>query len=174
MFSLITSSSRLPETTTPSDTSACPAVEPPRIRSRVVGPDQNGFAPVFRYGGHLLVSTRVHGKTCGLFLLDTGAGLPSIDSAFARLSTKIHGNNYMRVKGLSGNVNKIFEADKAVIEFAAYGQQNVGLTSFNLNTSPEHREVRLASVLGLSVLALFRLTLDYRNGLVNFDYIYKR
>jgi hypothetical protein len=151
-------------------------VRPPNPQGydRVVGPDQKGFAPVFRFGGHLLVSTRVNGKTCGLFLLDTGAGLASIDFAFARLSTKIRGNSYMRVKGLSGNVDKIFEADKAVIEFAGYSQQNIGLTSFNLNTSPEHREVRLAGMLGLPVLALFRLTLDYRNGLVKFDYIYKR
>jgi hypothetical protein len=32
----------------------------------------------------------------------------------------------------------------------------------------------MAGVLGLPVLALFRLTLDYRNDLIKFDYIYKR
>jgi hypothetical protein len=32
----------------------------------------------------------------------------------------------------------------------------------------------MAGVLGLPVLALFRLRLDYRNRLVEFDYIYKR
>lgn len=103
---------------------------------RDIGPDQKGFTPVFRYGGHLFVTTRVNGKSFGLFLLDNGAGLPSIDSAFARLSTKVRGNNYMRVRGLSGDVNNVFEADKAVIDFAGYRQQNIGLTSFNLNTSP--------------------------------------
>jgi tetratricopeptide (TPR) repeat protein len=153
--------------------------QPPRPPSpqgydRVIGPDEKGFTPVFRYGGHLFVSTTVNGKSSGLFLLDTGAGLPTIDSAFARLSTKIHGNEYVRVTGVSGNVKQVFEAEKAVIEFAGYRQQNIGLTSFNLNTSPEHEEVRMAGVLGLPVLALFRLTIDYRNGLVNFDYIYKR
>lgn len=146
----------------------------PQGYDRVIGPDEKGFTPVFRYGGHLFVSTRVNGKSFGLFLLDTGAGLPTIDSAFARLSTKIRGNEYLRVTGVSGNVREVFEADRAVLDFAGYRQQNIGLTSFNLNTSPEHQEVRMAGVLGLPVLALFRLTLDYRNGLVKFDYIYKR
>jgi len=146
----------------------------PQGYDRVIGPDEKDFTPVFRYGGHLFVSTRVNGKSFGLFLLDTGAGLATIDSVFARLSTKIRGNEYMHVTGVSGNVNEVFEADKAIIDFAGYRQQNIGLTSFNLNTSPEHQEVRMAGVLGLPVLALFRLTLDYRNSLVKFDYIYKR
>lgn len=153
--------------------------QPPRPPSpqgydRAIGPDEKGFTPAFQYSGHLFVSTRVNGKSFGLFLLDTGAGLPTIDSTFARLSTKIRGNEYLRVTGVSGNVKQVFEADKAVIDFAGYRQQNIGLTSFNLNTSPEHQEVRIAGVLGLPVLALFRLTLDYRNGLVKFDYIYRR
>jgi predicted aspartyl protease len=93
--------------------------QPPRPSSpqgydRVIGPDEKGFTPVFRYGGHLFVSTRVNGKSVGLFLLDTGAGLPTIDSAFARLSTKIRGNEYVRVTGVAGNVKQVFEAEKAV------------------------------------------------------------
>jgi hypothetical protein len=80
----------------------------------------------------------------------------------------------MHVKGISGEVKDVFEADKAVIDFAGYRQKNIGLMAFNLNNSPEHEEVRMSGVLGFPVLALFRLTIDYRNGLVKFDYIYKR
>jgi hypothetical protein len=44
------------------------------------------------------------------------------------------------------------------------------MTVFNLNTSGKHQEVRIAGILGLPVLALFRLTLDYRDGQVKFEY----
>ena len=80
----------------------------------------------------------------------------------------------MRVKGVSGTVRDVFEADKAELQFGRFRQNNLGLTSINLNNMPEHQEVRMSGILGIQVLPLFRLTLDYRNGLVNFDYILDR
>ncbi len=145
----------------------------PQGYDRVIGPDEAGFTPVFRFGHGLFVLTTVNGKSSGLFLLDTGAGLSNIDSTFARLSTKIHGNDFMHVKGISGSVKDVFEADKAELQFAHFRQSNLGLVAFNLNNAPEHQEFRMAGILGIPVLSMFRLTIDYRNGLVNFDYVFK-
>lgn len=136
---------------------------------RVMGSDRAGFTPVFRMGNHLYIPTKVNGKTTGLFLLDTGSNSSLIDSTFARLSTKVRGDYYTRVVGVSGRVKSVFEADKAVIQFARYRQENLGLTAFDLNNSPEHEEIRMAGILGCPVLAMFRLTIDYRNGLVKFE-----
>lgn len=145
----------------------------PQGYDRVVPPDETSFTKVFRFGHHLLVPTNLNGKSWGLFLIDTGSALSSVDSTFARLSTKIYGNEYMHVRGLSGSVNNVFEADKAELQFSRYKQRNLGLTAFNLNNANEHQEYRMSGILGLPVLAMFRLTIDYRNGLVNFDYILK-
>ncbi|HEX4228887.1 MAG TPA: retroviral-like aspartic protease family protein [Bryobacteraceae bacterium] len=136
-------------------------------------PDEKDFTPIFRYGHQLMVPTRLNGKTWGLFLIDTGSSMSIVDSTFARLSTKVYANSYMRVRGLSGEVNKVFEADRAQLEFATFRQQNVGITSVNLNNSPEHVPVRMSGVFGFPLLDLFRLTIDYRNGLVKFDYVKK-
>ncbi|MBV9781750.1 MAG: aspartyl protease family protein [Acidobacteriaceae bacterium] len=145
----------------------------PQGYDRSIGPDEKDFTPAFRFGHALFVTTVLNSKSRGLFLIDTGGGLPTVDTTFARLSTKVRGNQFMHVRGVSGEVKEVFEADKAVIEFAGFRQRNIGLTSFNLNNSPEHQEVRMAGILGMPVLALFRLTLDYRNGLVKFDYTLK-
>ena len=133
-----------------------------------------GFTPVFRFGHHLYVTTTVNKKATGLFLIDTGSAISAIDATFARLTTKIHGDEYMHVHGVSGSVRDVFEADKAELRFGRFAQSNLGLTSFNLNNSPEHQEVRMDGILGCPVLSLFRLSLDYRNGLVNFDYVLER
>lgn len=109
----------------------------------------------------------------GLFLLDTGVGMSSIDSTSARLSTKLHDDPYMHFRGISGSVKDVFEADKAELEFDYFRQRNIGLMAFHINNGPEHQEVRLAGILGLPVLVMFRLTLDYRDGLVKFDYVLK-
>lgn len=146
----------------------------PQGYDRTPLPEEQGFTPVFRFGHHLDVSTVVNEKATGLFLIDTGSTLSFIDSTFARLTTKIHGNEYMHVRGLSGTTRDVFEADKAVLRFSHFRQQNLGLTSINLNNTPEHQEVRMDGILGFQILPLFRLTIDYRNGLVNFDYILER
>jgi predicted aspartyl protease len=146
----------------------------PQGYDRVVADDEKSFTPVFRYGPHLYVLTKVNGKTWGLFLLDTGASISNLDSTFARLSTKIHGNEHMRVKGVSGSVKDVFEADKAELQFGRFQQRNLGLIAFNLNNTPEHQDFRMAGILGLPVLGMFRLTIDYRNGLVDFDYVLKK
>lgn len=143
----------------------------PQGYDRVVDANGPGFTPVFRMGDHLFVSATVNDKCTGLFLIDTGSSLSFIDSAFAQLSMKIHGNDHMHVAGVSGRVKKVYEADEAVIQFARFRQRNLDLTAFNLNNSPEHTEIRTAGILGLPVLMMFRLTLDYRNGLVKFDYV---
>jgi predicted aspartyl protease len=145
----------------------------PQGYDRVIAPDEAEFTPVLRFGDHLFVLTKVNGKNWGLFLLDTGASISNVDSTFARLSTKIYGSDYIRVTGVSGSVNKVFEADKAELQFGHFRQRNLGLVAFNLNNSPEHQDFRMAGILGIPVLAMFRLTIDYRNGLVNFDYVLK-
>ena len=73
----------------------------PQGYDRIVPPAERDFTPVFRFGHALSVQTLVNRKTPGLFLLDTGSNTSMIDSTFARLSTKLHGNEYIRVKGLS-------------------------------------------------------------------------
>ncbi len=145
----------------------------PQGYDRTIPPEEKDFTPVFRFGHMLFVSTKVNARSTGLFLLDTGAEISNIDSTFARLSTKIHSNEYLHVKGVSGEVKKVYEAGKAELQFGHFRQDNMGIPAYDLNNSPEHTDVRMSGILGISVLSLFRLTIDYRNGLVNFDYAYK-
>jgi tetratricopeptide (TPR) repeat protein len=140
---------------------------------REVPPGEEQFTPVFRFGHHLLIPTQVNEKQTGLFLLDTGSGLTSIDETFGRQALKMHGDAYMRVRGISGTVKNVYETGGATLQFGSYRQHYTGVTAFNLNTQPGHVLYRMAGILGLPVLQYFRLSIDYRNALVNFDYIDK-
>jgi tetratricopeptide (TPR) repeat protein len=140
---------------------------------REVPPGEEQFTPVFRFGHHLLIPTQVNEKQTGLFLLDTGSGLTSIDETFGRQALKMHGDAYMRVRGISGTVKNVYETGGATLQFGSFRQHYTGVTAFNLNTQAGHIPYRMAGILGLPVLQYFRLSIDYRNALVNFDYIDK-
>lgn len=139
---------------------------------RDVGADEKGFTPVYRLGHLLLVSTTVNERATGLFMLDTGSHISNIDTEFARGASRIWGESRARVSGVSGEVARVSEVDSADLHFANYEQSNVGMVAFDMNPGKEHAEVRYSGILGLSVLTLFRMTLDYRNGLVKFEYVY--
>jgi tetratricopeptide (TPR) repeat protein len=146
----------------------------PQGFDREIPPSEGDFTPIFRFGHELCVETTFNDNARGLFLLDTGASLSNVDSTFARLSTKLSRYEMIHIRGVSGEVKDVFSTGHAKLEFARFRQDNVALLAFNLNNSPEHEEVRLSGILGFPVLYMFRLRLDYRNGLVKFDYIFDK
>jgi tetratricopeptide (TPR) repeat protein len=144
---------------------------PPRAQGydRVIAEDEKDFTPVFRFGHHLMITTMLNAKATGLFVLDTGSSSTLVDSTFALESTKITRNDWVRLRGVSGEVKHVFEADKAVIQFASFRQRNLGMLVADINNSGRSEPVRISGLLGIPVLSMFRLSLDYRNGLVKFD-----
>lgn len=153
--------------------------QPPREPSqigydRTVPDNEKAFTPIFRFGHFLMITAAVNDKETGLFLLDTGSSSSLIDNGFAREVTKTSHTDNVTLKGISGKAAEVFEADQAVLTFAHYRQRAIGMLAADLN----HMEsrpgpVRIAGIMGLPILSLFRLTIDYRNGLVNFDYVLK-
>ncbi len=116
-----------------------------------------------------LIATRVDDSDPSLFVIGTGASRSPMDSSFAAAVTKLHADGSVHVKGLSGKVDKVFEINEAWIQFARFRQKNVGFTAIDLNRRAVRQRVRIAGLMRLPLLNLFRLTLDYRNGQVRFD-----
>jgi hypothetical protein len=94
-----------------------------------------------------------------------------MDSVYAREAGKVHGDDRTVLKGISGKAKKVWEADDALLQFAHFQQRNLGMIVADLNNSGKPTAVRMSGIFGLPVLTLFRLSLDYRNGLVKFDYV---
>ena len=150
-------------------------VRPPRPQGydRTVPEDEKDFSSVFRFRHHLMLTTVANDKVVGLFLIDTGSNVSVMDSVYAREVGKVHGDDRTVLKGISGRANKVWPADEAILQFAHFKQRNPGMIVADLNNSGKPAEVRMAGIFGLPVLTLFRLSLDYRNGLVKFDYVLK-
>jgi hypothetical protein len=64
----------------------------------------------------------------------------------------------------------VFRADRAELAFAGLRQTNRDLISFDLDATNNAVGVEIAGFLGMPVLSVLKLTIDYRNGGVRFDY----
>ena len=137
---------------------------------RFIATEMKSYAPVFRFGHQLMIPTRVSGSPPMLFVIDTGATDALISPAAAKLVTKVHGEEYVTMKGVSGKVNNVYRADQAVLEFAGFRQKNLDMISIDLGGISKSTGTEVSGFLGLPVLTYFTLSIDYRDGLVQFEY----
>lgn len=143
-------------------------------QDRYIAPEMQSYTRVLRFGHFLLVPTSIGNVPGKLFLLDTGAFNNHITPAAAREVTKVHEDTDTIVKGLSGSVKNVYRADKAVLIFGHLRQENQDLVSFDMTRLSDDIGTEISGTLGFAMLRMLEIKIDYRDGLVDFEYDAKR
>lgn len=129
------------------------------------------FTPVFRFGHMLLIPTEVGDTTATrLFLVDTGSPRNMFSVNAVREITKVRGNPRMTVRGLSGSVNKVYGAEKTALYFGHVQQYAENQVALDLESISEDIGTEVSGVLGVFGFRVLDVTIDYRDGLVGFDF----
>jgi hypothetical protein len=139
-------------------------------QDRYMSPTMKDYTPVFRSGHLLIIPTALNGTTQRLFMVDSGAFTSSISPEVARAVTKVHGGSPVGVQGISGEVKKVSTSDKIVLTFAGIQQRNNDLISFDTSGLSRSAGVEVSGILGHTVLRELTISIDYRDGLMKFDY----
>ena len=139
-------------------------------QDRYIAPEMQSYTKIFMAGHDLLIPTRVGNSPPKLFLIDTGAMMNAISPQAAHEVTKVRGDSDMEVRGISGAVRDVYSADKAVLQFSHYRQENQDMTSFDLSRISRSDGMEVSGILGFTTLRFFTLKIDYRDGLVDFVY----
>jgi tetratricopeptide (TPR) repeat protein len=140
----------------------------PGPKDRYIAPQMASYAKVFVVQDHLLIPTKVGSDTSPvLFMIDTGAGNNVIADQYVGKLQKLSKEDYIEIKGVQGKVQKVFSADDLTLQFAGFRQMNQRLIAHPLGTI---NEIQFSGLLGLPILRWFTLHIDYRDGLVGFEY----
>ena len=141
----------------------------PGPKDRYIAPDMASYAKVFEVQSHLMIPTRVGNDTKPvLFALDTGSANNLIAKEYVAKLEKLNEERNYRIKGIQGEAAKVFSADDLTLQFAGFRQMNQRLIAQNMANLGG--EVQLSGLLGLPILRWFTLHIDYRDGLVGFEY----
>jgi tetratricopeptide (TPR) repeat protein len=146
----------------------------PGPQDRYIAPEMRSFTPVYRFGHHLLVPTRIGEATGKLFMLDTGALNNAISPAAAREVAKVRGDSDTIVTGVSGRVQNVYSANKAVLQFGHLRQENQDMLSFDTTGLSDASGTEISGFLGFVLLRFLDIKIDYRDALVDFSYDAKR
>jgi predicted aspartyl protease len=176
--------SPLPER--PGEKKAAVAVPDPVGDDEIVEPHDPYIAPemakwmrIYRSGHDLLMPTdivetkRMKDDSAWkdkLFLLDTGADSNLISPAAAREVTKVSGDSSMEIRGIQGEVNKVYEAGKFTLAFANLRLDSPSMTSIDTASISHGAGVEVSGLIGAPALFQLAMHIDYRDNLVLFEY----
>ena len=149
---------------------AKPSIQNAGPKDRYVAPEMQSYTPIFRFGHELLIPTKIGNTAPKLFLIDTGSVTNLISSAAAAEVTKVRGGTGVQIHGISGTVKDVKSADKVLIQFGHFRQENDDLISFDLTPISRSTGTEVSGILGFVMLRLLAVKIDYRDGLVDFDY----
>jgi hypothetical protein len=88
----------------------------------------------------------------------------------AQQVTNIQLDPAMQIRGMSGNVSKVYTADKATLQFGRYEQQNQDMVTIDLSSITGQSGTEVSGILGFKMLRILQVKIDYRDGLVDFIY----
>lgn len=148
---------------------APPAPKGPQ--DRYVAPEMKSYSKIYRVGHQLLIPTSLNlNPNRKLFILDTGAWSTTISPEAAREFTKLHSDNNLQVRGLNGKVEKVYTAENVNFYFANIKQPAKEVASFDTSNISRNTGLEVSGFIGAATLAQLTMHIDYRDGLVKFDY----
>ena len=101
---------------------------------------------------------------------DSGANVHLIDTNVAKGSTKVRGDYQAELRGIQGRAGRVSRASRVSLVFAGFRQDNSDLPAASLEALGDGSGVGISGILGMPVLRQMKLTIDYRNGAVRFEY----
>lgn len=104
------------------------------------------------------------------FLLDTGSESNLISPSAAAKVTKVSHGSWIGVAGISGEVNKVYEAGKFTLTFANLRLDSPSMTAIDLTDISHGSGMEIAGLIGAPALFQIVLHIDYRDNLVWCEY----
>jgi hypothetical protein len=78
------------------------------------------------------------------------------------------------VTGLSGRVEKVYSANKAVLQFGHLRQENQDITAVDFSAISDSAGTEVSGLLGFVMLRMLDIKIDYRDALIDFQFDSKR
>ena len=132
------------------------------LQDRYVAPELQSFTKFYRFGDVIVVPVVVSDKTTGNFILDTGAFLNPISTKLASKVTK-------------GKAESVWPGIKVILQFAKMRIESNVLPLVSMDRISSQGATEIAGFIGIRILAQTKMTIDYRDGLVNLEaYVSKK
>lgn len=159
-----------------SGTVVADAPSPPKLRflDRYIAPEMKDYVPIFRVGHDLIIPGSLHPPDVKLFILDTGSWSTTVSPEVAREITKVDLNTNVTIAGLNGKVEHGYVAEMLDLKFGGLSKHELGVPAISMEPQSSGAGMEIAGLIGADILEELTIHIDYRDGLVKFEYDPKR
>src|SRR5947209_17593606 len=140
-----------------------------RFQDRYIAPEMQSFTKFYAFGHDIVVPVVVNDKAVGNFIIDTGADLNTLSPKFAAQVTKASADGDYSMKGVSGKVENVLTGKKAILQFAKMRIESHDLPVFAIDNVSASEGTEIAGFIGIRTLVQMKMSIDYRDGLVNLE-----
>jgi len=127
-------------------------------QNRYIAPEMTDWTDFYRFG-HFLIVPAVIGKTnLKLFLVDSGSNASTISPDAARLVSGVSSSD-AEVRGLSGSVTHVQEANNVMLTFARVRQEIDGMIAFDNTSLSSSAGLEISGIIGFSALHYLTISL---------------
>jgi hypothetical protein len=146
----------------------------PALTDRYVAPEMKDWIRIYRVSQRLIVPASLHPPDLKLFLVDTGVGPTIVSPEAAREVTKVDVNADMRVTARNGTVSNGYVAEALDLKFGGFSKHLLGVPAMDMDTQSMYSAMQISGILGSDILEELTVHIDYRDGLMKFEYDPKR
>jgi tetratricopeptide (TPR) repeat protein len=144
-----------------------------RYLDRYIAPEMRSYVQAFRVGHFLLIPTTIGEHAQKLFLLDTGSFDNTISTAAGQEVSKIHRAPRIEVRGMKGSVKKVYVAERVTLDFGHLRQTVPNMVAIDMAPTSRQVGTEVSGTLGIVMLRMLKIRLDYRDALADFQYVQK-
>lgn len=138
-------------------------------QDRYIAPEMQGFTKFYRFYHDIVVPVVVNDKATGNFILDTGSEFNAMSAKLATQVTKASADGDYSIHGVSGKVQEVLTGQKAILQFAKMRIESHDLPVFSFDNTSASEGTEIAGLVGIRTLVQMKMTIDYRDGLVNLE-----
>ena len=153
-----------------------PEIASPLATDRYIAPEMKDYTQIYRAGKSLILPAGLTGEKAKdpatapikLFILDLGTAETNVSFGVAMDVSKVHEQN----AAFGGGKMKV--ADEITYNFAHMAQKVNGVVTTDTTEASKESGMEIAGFLGANTFELLIMHVDYRDGLLKFEYIPNR
>lgn len=141
------------------------------FHDRYIAPEMGAWTRTYRFGSAILIPVAVDGSPPELFEVASSSEFNLLSPDFAQKWAVMAAGKKMESAGLEGVNGRVSTpvSGKATFDFAGFHLNKVRVLSVDDARSSEAAGTQIAGFLGFELLRNFRITIDYRDGLIYFE-----
>jgi len=139
-------------------------------KDRYIAPEMKNWFPIFRVGHDLIIPGLIDKTDMKLFIIDTGSEAMILSEAAASEIRRIYESPETKITGVSGEVKHVYTGGAFNFRFADKSMSTREAAIFDLSSASTDTGVEISGFIGLPALKLMTIHIDYRDGLMKFDY----